>query len=83
MNNAITIGSRLAVEVDGRIKCYEVVASDVNPSEGRVSFRSPLGAALLGRHIGDRVRFKAPGAQELDAEIVEVWPQTDYDVLIF
>jgi hypothetical protein len=37
---------------------YRVVASDAaRPAAGEISHRSPLGAALLGRHIGDVVEI--------------------------
>lgn len=37
---------------------YRVMASDAaRPAAGEISHRSPLGAALLGRHIGDVVEI--------------------------
>ncbi len=32
-----------------------------NPAEDRVSIQSPVGAAVLGKKVGDRVQVKAPG----------------------
>jgi transcription elongation factor GreA len=42
----------------------EFVLADVGELDAgghHVSMESPLGRALLGRRVGDRVRFRAPG----------------------
>lgn len=45
---------------------YHLVGSaEANPSEGKISVESPLGKALLGSKVGDKVRVAAP-----DGEIV-------------
>lgn len=45
---------------------YHLVGSaEANPSQGKISIESPLGKALLGTKVGDRVKVKAP-----DGEIV-------------
>jgi transcription elongation factor GreA len=37
-----------------------VGAAEANPLQGRISNVSPLGQALLGKHIGQTVRVQAP-----------------------
>ena len=37
-----------------------VGAAEANPAEGRISHKSPLGRALIGHKIGDKVTVKAP-----------------------
>lgn len=40
---------------------YHLVgAAEANPLEGRISFRSPLGQALMGKRVGEKVVVKAP-----------------------
>jgi transcription elongation factor GreA len=34
-------------------------AWDANPSDGTVAVTSPIGLALIGRHVGDRVRLSS------------------------
>jgi len=83
MNQTIAIGSKTAIELNGKLKCFEIVSSDSNPSEGRISFQSPLARALLGHRVGEKVRIKIPTSTTLEAEIIEVWPASQYEVLIF
>lgn len=83
MKNEITIGSKTAIELNGQLKCYEIVASDSNPSEGRISFQSPLARALLGHRVGEKVKIKIPTNATLEAEVIEVWTASPYEVLIF
>ncbi|MFW5772057.1 MAG: transcription elongation factor GreA [Phototrophicaceae bacterium] len=44
---------------------YLVGSAEANPREGKISVESPLGKALLGSKVGDRVTVAAP-----DGEIV-------------
>jgi transcription elongation factor GreA len=58
---------------DGEAEFRIVEAEDADPIADRVSARSPLGRALLGRRAGDVVRFRAPGGV-LGVTVVEVSP---------
>lgn len=43
---------------------YRLVgAVEANPREGKISIESPLGKALLGSKVGDKVKIKAPDGQ--------------------
>jgi transcription elongation GreA/GreB family factor len=83
MINQITLGSKVAVELKNQIKCYEIVEKDSEPENGKISYGSPLGRALLGHRPGEKVRLNTPSRQELEARIIEVWPRSEYEVLIF
>ena len=37
-----------------------VGAAEANPRAGKISFKSPLGRALMDRRVGDRVVVEAP-----------------------
>lgn len=54
------------------IKTFQIVGVDeANANEGRISWISPIGRALLKARVGDAVRFPSPtGEREL--EILEV-----------
>jgi transcription elongation factor GreA len=61
--NEIALGDRVTVLEVGRpeTEVYHIVgAAEANPIEGRISHKSPLGRALLGRKVGDKVTVKAP-----------------------
>ena len=57
----IRIGSRVTLEVNGEKKMYEILGSkETDPAQGKISFSSPLGAALMDRTIGEHVTIKTP-----------------------
>jgi len=57
----VIIGSTVVLERDGESIEYRIVgSSEANPAEGRISYVSPIGKALLGRRAGDDVVVKAP-----------------------
>jgi regulator of nucleoside diphosphate kinase len=49
--------------------CYP---PDADPDAGFLSVLSPLGAALVGRRVGDRVRWATPDGATHEAEVVAV-----------
>lgn len=60
--SVIELGSRVRVrDADGEAEFNIVPSEDADVAEERVSAESPLGRALLGRRLGDEVRFRAPG----------------------
>lgn len=56
-------GSLVTVQADGEPpETYRIVgAAEADPRNGKISNESPLGAALLGRRVGDTVRVTTPG----------------------
>ncbi len=62
----VRIGSRLKVQEAGVAddEAFTIVgAAEANPLLGKISNESPLGKALLGKHIGDEVEIDAPGGK--------------------
>lgn len=58
----VEIGSRVTIQ-EGRRKAEEyriVGAFEANPREGKISFESPLGKALVGKKEGDLAEIVAP-----------------------
>ena len=63
---AVRIGSRIRVQevgFDDEELFSMVGAAEANPLEGKISNESPLGKALLGKHIGDEVEVEAPNGK--------------------
>lgn len=57
---------------DENLNTYIIVGIDeVDPSCGKISWRSPLGKVLLGKEVGDEVVVKAPKG-EFEVEIVSI-----------
>lgn len=73
--DVVTMHSRVELAVPGTGRrqvltlCYP---ADANPAAGCVSVLSPAGAALLGLRVGALARWRAPGGEELQAELVAV-----------
>lgn len=54
----VAIGTRVTIEREGREQTLHIVGHDESdPAEGRISFASPLGRALLGAEAGDEVEL--------------------------
>jgi transcription elongation factor GreA len=64
-SEAVSLGSRVTVVEDGiEPETYSIVGSaEANPGNGRISNESPLGRALMGHRVGDRVAFDTPGGR--------------------
>ena len=51
---------------------YQIVGIDeADLKEGKISYASPLGRAIIGREEGDEIEFKAPGGTR-NYEVLEV-----------
>jgi transcription elongation factor GreA len=58
----VRLGSRVRVrDTDGEAEFHIVPSEDADIAQERIAADSPLGRALLGRRLGDEVRFRAPG----------------------
>ena len=67
------IGERVTVlDLDtSAVLDYRLVATAEDGADGDVPIGSPLGSALLGRHVGDVVSVR-DGDQAVELEIVEI-----------
>ena len=62
-SDEVRIGSTVVIEEDGigEDEEYRIVGSaEANPRERKISEKSPIGAALIGAKIGDKVKVKTP-----------------------
>ena len=60
--DVVDIGSTVEVESDsaGKINYTIVGSEEADPINGKISNESPLGSAVLGKKIGDRVDVRIP-----------------------
>lgn len=64
--NTVEIGSKVTVEKKGTkdTKVLIIVGSEeVDMEAGKISFKSPLGAALLGKKKGEETTIKTPNGE--------------------
>jgi transcription elongation factor GreA len=61
-STSVLVGSRVTVQEQGYDpEVFHIVGpAEVNPEEGRISNKSPLGQALLGTRVGDSVEVNTP-----------------------
>jgi transcription elongation factor GreA len=60
----VELGSHVRVEVDGEESTIQVVsAAEARAADGRISSVSPVGAALMGRRVGDVVTILTPAGE--------------------
>jgi transcription elongation factor GreA len=62
----VRLGSVVTIQEEGQDdpETYVIVGAAVaDPTAGRISNESPLGKALMGRKVGDRVTVMAPGGE--------------------
>ncbi|HMM26790.1 MAG: transcription elongation factor GreA [Chloroflexota bacterium] len=62
-NDEVALGSIVTVQEVGAdgVEVYHLVgAAEANPRAGKISYKSPLGRALMSHKVGDRVIVEAP-----------------------
>lgn len=59
------IGSSVIVECDGKERHFQIVGpQETNPAEGRISYLSPIGSALLDKKVNDLVEIEINDTQK-------------------
>jgi len=58
----VSLGSKVKVKNhEGKTVSYTIVGvAETDPKAGKISNESPVGRALLGRHVGEEFEFEAP-----------------------
>lgn len=65
-SDEVRLGGEVTIVEDGTKdeETYIIVgAAEANPREGKISNESPIGSALLGRKVGDKVKVNTPGGE--------------------
>ncbi len=64
-SNTVAVGHTVKLKVNGGEKEYTIVGpQEADPLKGLVSNESPLGNALLGCAVGDRVEVETPAGKQ-------------------
>lgn len=59
--NKIEVGSHVVVHLNGKKDTFHLVGEwEANPLEKKISHLSPLGQALMGKKVGEKVSVEAP-----------------------
>lgn len=59
--DAIDVGCMVTVHIDGEKETFHIVgAPEADPLEKKISHESPLGTALLGKKVGEKIKVEAP-----------------------
>lgn len=55
----VSLGCKVDIKfADGYVETYQILSeAESNPSQGKISYKSPLGAALMGKKVGDIVSY--------------------------
>ena len=57
----VALGCTVTVHIDGDKEIFHIVgAPEANPLEKKISHESPLGIALTGKKVGDKIDVEAP-----------------------
>lgn len=62
-NDVVTMNSKVVLRdlETGERETYTLVfPNDADIAEGRLSVLAPIGTAILGEHVGDKVRWRVP-----------------------
>ncbi len=61
----VSIGAKVKVNVNSEEKIYQILGSaETDPSQGIISQSSPIGAALLGHKVGEKVKVFIGGDEK-------------------
>ena len=73
-SNRVVFGATVTIrDEEDQLKTYQIVGEDeINPQTGKISWRSPMSKALLGKQAGEAVMVQKPnGAEEIVIEKIE------------
>lgn len=63
-SHTVDIGNKVKVKVDGSEQVFHIVGEwEADPKEKKISHESPLGQALVGKKVGDKVQVEAPAGK--------------------
>lgn len=62
----VKLGSTVTVNIKGKKEIFTVVGEwEADPHEKKISHESPLGKALIGKKVGEKVEVEAPAGKVL------------------
>ncbi len=73
--DVVNVGSKVKlkdVEFDEEETFHIVGSTEADPANGKISDESPVGKALLGHKVGDKVDITVPSGAVISYEILEI-----------
>lgn len=71
-HTTVSIGDTVTIRWNGDEASYTIVgAKEADPGAGKISNESPLGTALLGKHVGETTSIRTPSGTK-EANIVRI-----------
>ena len=63
----VDIGSKVTIDYNGSgEKTFTIVGEDnANPLENKISYKSPIGEALMNRKVGEKIILQTPGGEKI------------------
>ena len=70
----ISVGSHVRIKDEGEEpESYDITGStEADPVNGKISDESPIGAALIGHSVGDKVDITLPSGAVVQYEVMEI-----------
>ncbi len=71
-NNRVELGHTVSIHDGQNQKTFQILGStETNPAKGIISYTSPIGSALLGRKLGEKIKIQI-GPKEVEYTIVRI-----------
>lgn len=62
----VDVGCKVTLTISGKKETFHLVGEwEANPMEKKISHSSPLGKALIGKKVGEKVEVEAPAGKNL------------------
>lgn len=63
-DGSVGVGTKVTVKVNGQEHIFEMVGQwEADPMKKKISPESPLGMALLGKNVGEKIEVEAPAGK--------------------
>lgn len=71
-SSKVSLGSKVELKIDSKTVVYHIVGPvEADPLEGKISNESPIGVALMGKKVGEKVTITTPKGN-IHYEIVKI-----------
>ena len=65
-NDGVSVGAKVTLKTNGEKHLFHIVGEwEADPMQKKISHTSPLGQALLGKGVGEKVEVEAPAGKLL------------------
>ncbi|HUX35899.1 MAG TPA: transcription elongation factor GreA [Candidatus Paceibacterota bacterium] len=64
ISGTVQLGSTVVLDAGGKQKTFQILGpNETDPAHGRISYKSPLGSALINKREGDVVKINPPAGE--------------------